>query len=233
MSLITTGEELSTFITSLNAEAAVDPTLLNTLVETGKAVLEEERDWMALRKINTSLSLSTSDTWQTSKSLAGITDFNRIIDDAPVTLFDGNNLTHEFIPAPFDRRLQYKDDSGTFVHDHNANALYFNGRVPFSGTLWLPYVANSPAIDLTSNSAVWTTFPSRVLPILGFYAIGVFKGAVDYDQINKLMLPHNAQALDALKQAMINWDDKKQLANLDPDPTGKPYFRSGAINRDA
>jgi hypothetical protein len=213
---MTTGKELATFTTGLNAEADIDATLLGVLIETAKTIIEGERPWMALRKIDTSLLLTTANTWQTAKSLAGITDFSRLFDD-PITLFDGSNLTHDFAQVPFGQRLQCKNDSGTF------------GLVPFNGTLYLPYVSTSPEVDLTAETPVWTAFPSRFLPLLGFYAVGIFKGAVDYDTINKQMLPHNAAAFEALKNALVAWDDQLQAAALDFDPSGGAYPRSGAI----
>ena len=109
-----------------------------------------------------------------------------------------------------------------------------NGIAPFNGTLYIIYISTSTAIDIDSASAIWTLFPSRFLPLIGFYAIGIFKGAVDYDSINRQMLPENRAALEALKNAMISWDNERQLASLEHnDPTDLySYPRSGAIDRE-
>ena len=227
-----TGAELTTFITGLNGGASIDATLLDVLVSTAKTVIEEERPWMTLRKTDSSLTITTADTWQTAKSLSGITDFSRFYGDGVIKLFDGNNLIHYYRQVPFDRRLEYKDDNTTFVFDENAGTIYLNGTPPFAGTLYIPYVATSTEIDLTSNSAVWTVFPSRFLPLLGFYAVGIHKGAVDYDDINARMLPENRATMIALKNAMEKWDDERQhsaIENSDPDDLYS-YPRSGAIN---
>jgi hypothetical protein len=146
------------------------------LVDTGKTILEEERPWMVLRKTNSSLSVTTANIWQTAISLASITDFANFYSDTPITLFDGSNLKHYYRLVPFDRRLEYKDDSGTACYDDNSGNLYLNGLVPFNGTLYINYLITSEAVDLESETAVWTVFPSRFLPVLGFYAIGVHKG---------------------------------------------------------
>jgi hypothetical protein len=71
------------------------------------------------------------------------------------------------------------------------------------------------------------------LPILGYYAIGIFKGAVDYDEINRAMLPANAAALGAIKNACEAWDNQRQLAAIsNSDPTANyGHPRSGAIDR--
>lgn len=232
--MISTGAELTTFITGLNAEASVDPTLLDVLVDNARAVLEEERPWMVLRKTDTSISVTTGNTWQTAHVLSGITDFSRFYGDYPVRLFDGNNRIEYYRQVPWDRRLEYKDVSHTFVYDANTGTIYLNGTVPFSGTLYVNYLITSGAINLASESAVWTQFPTRFLPILGYYAIGIYKGAVDYDDINRRMLPSNAAALSALKDAMERWDNGLQQSSIEFNDPGEPYGypRAGAVNRD-
>ena len=227
-----TGTELTTFVTGLNGGSTIDATLLASLLVTSQAILEEERPWMVLRKTDTSKSASGSNTWQTSIDISTITDFSRFYDDFPVILFDGNDRREYYRQVPFDRRLEYKDIGNTFCFDENAKLIYLNGVVPFSGTLYINYVSTSTAIDPTSASTIWPLFPTRFHYVLGFYAIGIFKGAVDYDSINKQMLPENRATLGALKNAMETWDNERQLSSLsynDPTESGK-YPRSGAIN---
>jgi len=232
--MITKGTELSTFITGLNAEATIDPTLLDVLVDNAKAVLEEERPWMVLRKVDTSKAVTIANTWQTAIDLSTIDDFSRFYSDEPIRLFDGDNRVEYYRLVPFDRQLEYKDVSHTACFDENSKTLYLNGVVPFSGALYISYLATSTAVDLTSDSAVWTPFPSRFLPVLGYYAIGIYKGAVDYDTINKQMLPENREAFKALKNAMTSWDNAKQMASMAHNDPTDLYggHRDGAINRE-
>jgi len=233
-----TGEQLTTFITGLNGEATIDPDLLNVLVDNAKAIIEEERPWMVLRKTSTAKSVTTASTWQTAIDLSTITDFSRFYDKdggVIIQLFDGSSRIHEYYLKPFEDRLNWKDVSDTCVYNENSKTLYLNGTVPFNGTLYIPYVSSSTAIDLTEDTdPVWSVFPSRFTPLLGYYAIGVYKGAVDYDTINKQMLPTNAAVLGALKNAMERWDNEKQLSALaSNNPSGGGGWRSGAIDRDA
>lgn len=228
-----TGQQLTTFITGLNGGVTIDPTLLATLIQTAQAVIEEERPWLCLRKTDTSKSVSPSNTWQTAIDISTITDFSRFLDDNQITLFDGNNLKHHFRQVPWDRRLEYKDVSGTFVYNANTKQIYLNGDIPFSGTLYINYQSTSTLVDVLSSSEIWTLFPSRFHPLLGFYAVGIFKGAVDYDSINRLMLPTNGAVLEALKNAVEKWDNEAQMSAIqfnDPGEIGE-YPRSGAINR--
>jgi hypothetical protein len=235
--MITTGSELTTFITSLNAEANIDATLLDVLVDNARTIIEEERPWMVLRKTDTSKTVTTANTWQTAIDLSTISDFSRFYmnqDGVVIKLFDGNNRVDYITLKSFDQRLEYKDVSGTAVYDANTKQLYINGTVAFAGTLYIPYIATSTAIDLTSTSAVWSSFPSRFLPVLGYYAIGINKGAIDYDSINREMLPENRATLNALKNAMEKWDNEMQLNTIQSnDPSEYPggYPRLGAVNR--
>lgn len=231
--MISTGAELTTFITGLNAEATIDPTLLDVLVDNARTVLEEERPWMVLRKTDTSKTVTTANTWQTAIDLSTITDFSRFYGEYPITVFDTVNRRHHLRSVPWDRRLEYKDDSNCFVYNYNAKQLYINGTLPFGGPLYINYVATSTAIDLTSTSPVWNVFPARFLPVLGYYAIGIYKGAVDYDSINREMLGVNFDTLKSLKNAMEKWDNELQANDVqfnDPtDPYGFP--RLGTVNR--
>ena len=235
--MITTGAELTTFITSLNAEADIDATLLDVLVDNARTVIAEERPWMVLRKTDTSKTVTTANTWQTAIDLSTISDFSRFYmnqDGVVIKLFDGNNRVDYITLKSFDQRLEYKDVSGTAVYNANTKQLYINGTVSFAGTLYIPYMATSTAIDLTSTSAVWTSFPARFLPVLGYYAIGINKGAIDYDSINREMLPENRATLNALKNAMEKWDNEMALATIQSnDPSEYPggYPRLGAVNR--
>lgn len=235
---MTKGSELLTFMTGLNGGFPIDTDLATVLVDNAKSILEEERPWMVLRKTDSSKTVTTANTWQTAISLATITDFSKFYtndDGVVLKLFDGNNRIEYYRLKSFDQRIEYKDVSNTCVFDENTKTLYLNGTVPFNGTLYIPYVITSDEIDLSDeNTDTWTEFPSRFLPILGYYAVGINKGGIDYDSINKLMLPTNQATLNAMKNAMENWDNDKQLAALQSnDPSEFPggYPRSGAVNR--
>lgn len=229
-----TGTELTTFITGLNGGATIDPTLLAVLCQSAQAIIEEEREWMVLRKTDSSLTVTTANTWLTAKSLAGITDFSRFYGNYPVQLFESaSNRIEYYQQASFDRRLEFKDVSSTFVFDENANTIYLNGLVPFAGTLYSTFISSSTLIDPTSAAAIWSVFPARFAPLIGFYAVGIFKGAVDYDTINAMMLPENRAVMTALKNALEKWDNSRQLAAIehnDPSEADGSYPRSGAIN---
>lgn len=230
---------LTTLCTSVNGDSPIDATLLTSLINIGKAILEGERDWMVLRKINTSLSVSASSSnqWNTSISISGITDFLRFYGDYPIKIFDGNTGVEEYRQVPFSKRLEYKDVPNTFVHDIVGKKIYLNGNINISGTLYINYIMNTADIDMSSVVDMETSgvfpFPSRFHPILAFYAVGMQKGAIDYDSINREMLPQNQSILLALKNAMEKWDTQLQLGEqMQTDPSGNdiPDRRFGMVN---
>lgn len=226
-----TGLSLTTFITGLNGGASIDATLLDILVSTAKSTIEGERPWTVLRKVNTSKTISTSNTWETAIDISTIADFSEFYGEFPIILFDGTNTRDYYQMVPWEKRLEYKDSQGTCVYDANSKQLYLNGVVAFSGSLYIYFKSTSTEVDLTSASAIWSVFPLRFAPILGFYAIGIHKGAVDYDDIVGRMLPANQAALNALKNAMIDWDSALQLSSLSGNDPTETYPRGRGINR--
>lgn len=234
--MIETAQELKTFCISLNGGADIDATLLENLISNGKAIFEAERDWMVLRKVDTSKTVTTANTWQTAIDLSTITDFSHFYGEQPILLFDGDERIEYYDIKPFDRRLEYKNISNCAVYDENSKQLYLNGTVPFNGTLYISYVQTTDEVSLAQDDLgtnIWIQFPKRFRGILAYYAVGIHKGAVDYDDINARMLPENRAALSSLKRAIEAWDDKKQNNTLESnDPTElSDYPRERAINR--
>lgn len=229
------GQTLNTFIVGLNGGTSIDSVLLNVLINTAKTIIESERDWMVLRKTDPSKTVTTANTYTTVIDLSTITDFSHFYGEFPVRLFDGTNRIEYYRLVPFDRRLTYKDVSNTACYDENSKTLYLNGTVPFSGTLYLNYIVLTDDIDVTTiiPAFVWSPFLSRFVPMLGFYAIGIHMGGVDYDSITARQQPTQMATMLALKNAMATWDDKKQASAIEGnDPSNLySYPRSGAIDR--
>jgi hypothetical protein len=102
--------------------------------------------------------------------------------------------------------------------------------VQFAGTLYIDHIKDSA--DITNDDASSWIFPTWAHPLLGFYAVAINKGGVDYDDINARMAPDNrAQANLIIKR--LEWlDNEKQLQaqqNIDPYQEGNGYT-PGAIN---
>lgn len=229
-----TGEEFATAAEEINGGASIGSTLLFQFGNLGKNLIEQRRPWMILRKTDTSKTVTSGNTWQTAIDLSTITDFNRfhytIEDPYPVKLFDGNNRIERYRLVPFSQRLEYKDVANTAVYDAANKNLYLNGTVSFAGTLWIRYVRNTPDFDEDSDP-IWV-FPSYSHILLAFFAVGVNKGGVDYDEVNARMSPENRAQAEAIVKQLENWDNELQLAEIaGHDPySDSEDFRPGAIN---
>lgn len=229
-----TGQDYTTFCTELNGGASIGDTLLFQLLNLSKAIVEQRRPWMLLRKTDSSLAVTAAYTWQTAISLATITDFNRFYGEHPITLFDGMDRTQEYRQVPFDRRLEYRKVPNTFVHDEANGNIHLNGVAPFSGTLYLDYLRNSPKIA-NSDESSWV-FPSWSHPLLGLMAVAMHKGGIDYDDINARMAPENRASAASIMLALETLDNEKQLAasqSIDYSRGSDGGFRDGAINFNA
>lgn len=230
-----TGPELQTFCTSLNGGMSIDVPTLNTLLNMGKAIFEGEKDWMALRKTDSSISVSSGGTWQTAYSISTITDFLKFYGKKPITIYN-NNQAEYYRQVPFEKRVQYRDYDNTFVLDLRNKNVYFNGNLILAGNMYVNYIQDTPDVDVAIDTDIETNgsfpFPSRFHPILAFYAIGINKGAIDYDSISREMLPNNAAALVALKNAVSKWDNDLQLDSVDeydPNLDTENSFRPNSI----
>lgn len=226
-----TGTQLETFCTELNGGASIGSTLLFQLVNLGRAMIEQRRPWMILRSTDTSKSISAGGTWQTAIDLSTITRFNRFYGDFPVRIFDGSNRVEELRQVPFEERLSYKDEGDTFVYDEASQILYLNGTRSSAGTLYINHLKNG-ADAATGETSVWA-FPSWSHGILGYLAVAMHKGGVDYDDINARMSPENRADAERIMRALEAWDSEKQLSAISTtDPSGNDLdgFRPNAIN---
>jgi hypothetical protein len=225
-----TGPEFLTFGAEVNGGASIGETLFLQLLNLAKALIEQRRPWVLLRNTDTSKTVTTSNTWQTAIDLSTIARFNRFYGEDPIQLFDGNSRIQRFRQVPWNMRLQYKDTANTFVYDEANKTLYLNGTVSFSGTLYIDHIKDTA--DITSAEASTWSFPSWSHPILGFYAVAMHKGGIDYDDINARMAPENRAQANEILKALENWDNEKALQaqqNIDPYQANDEW-RPGAIN---
>lgn len=231
------GGTLSELINDLNGGATIGATLKFQLVNIGKALFEQIRPWMILRNTDTSKSVTTASTWQTSIDLSAIANFSRFYDSdvPPIKLFDGVQTFVEYTQRPWNQRLRHIVDTNTFVYDEANKKLYLNGQVPFAGTLYIDHLKFTADLDEDSLATAWP-FPSWSHPVLAFMAVGVHKGGIDYDDINERMASDNRAMAQAILRALENWDNEKQLSaqqGTDPREQYGSGYRPGAIDMSA
>ncbi|MFN3658181.1 MAG: hypothetical protein ACK4UO_13070 [Pseudolabrys sp.] len=225
-----TGPELSTLCEEVNGGASIGETLIFQLINLGKAMVEQTRPWVLLRNTDTSKTVTAANTWQTGIDLSTIVRFNRFYGEEPITVFDGLNSVTKFREVPWNRRLDFRNSPNTFVYDEANKTLYLNGTVQ-AGTLYIDHIKDSP--DITSDDSSSWIFPSWSHPLLAFFAVGIHKGGIDYDDINARMSPDNRALAQQIQNMLAGWDNSKQLQaqqNSDPyaDHDGDG-FRTGAI----
>jgi hypothetical protein len=229
-----TGTELATFCQEVNGGASIGSTVLFQFLNLAKAMVEQLRPWMVLRYTDTSKMVTTGNTWQTAIDLSTIARFNRFYesdDNAPIKLFDGGYRIEYYRQVPFNQRLDYIYVPNTFCYDEASKMLYLNGTVQFAGTLYINHIKDSVDVP-TGDTTAWV-FPSWSHALLGFYAVAINKGGVDYDDINARMAPDNRAQANAIIQRLEAWDGEKQLqAQQGADPYNAPHdgYRPGAIN---
>jgi hypothetical protein len=161
-------------------------------------MVEQRRPWMILRDTDVSKSaVAATNGWQTAIDLSTITRFSRFYGDDPVKNFDGNNHIDYYRQIPWHKRLQYREAAFTFAFNEGAKALYLNGTVN-PGTLWIDYIKDSPDI---AADATWP-FPSWSHPLLGFFAVGIHKGGIDYDDVNARMSADNRATAAAIRSCI-------------------------------
>jgi hypothetical protein len=165
--------------------------------------------------------------------LSTIARFARFYGECSIKLFDGNQTIVEYRQVPWNDRLNYITIPNTFVYDEANQLLYLNGTPSFAGTLYIDHIKNSADIT-NSDSSTWS-FPSWSHALLGFLAVAINKGGVDYDDINARMSPENRAQAEQIVKMLENWDNEKQLAaqmSTDPYHPSSGY-RSGAIDMNA
>ncbi len=230
-----TGTALAEFTTELNGGASIGETLLFQLVNAFKAILEQERPWMVLRRTDTSKSVTTGSTWQTAIDLSAIERFSRFYGSHPVRLFGESRGIAAYRQVPFDDRLEHRSVPCTFVYDAGTKQLYLNGTVPYPGTLHIRHLVTSEDIAAGESEITWP-FPSWSHPLLGFGAVAMHKGGVDYDEVNARQIVQNSQDAVRLLRALQKWDNDLQLSereDYDARDVMDGGFRSGAINMHA
>lgn len=192
-----TGQELLDFANLLLNGQTIDEDLFLTLANIANTRLEEERPWQFLKKLNQSLSVSTGDTYATSKALPD--DFRY---DYKVML----GTDKELFPVPFESQHIYRTSPGRYWIDHSGNVFYLTGTQNKTSTIYFFYIKTTDAITLTTTPAM----PLRFRALLAYMVVGYYQNGVDSDDVYARMSPENKLAALELKNAMLSWDANLQ-----------------------
>lgn len=182
---------------------APDETLTLQILNTAKGKLETELKLEITKKLDTSLTSTVGGTYLTAYSLASISHRS---------LFDYIYVgTTKRTRVPFERRLEYKDDSSKFYVDLANNNLHLCGTVQSAETITIPYIYNTPAIAADdTTSIVWHSDFHMVLPL---YAARMFP-AIEGGDKKRAWDDRWTIFYNEIRNALIDWDAAQKLAAI-------------------
>lgn len=177
------------------------------LMDTAYTQINEERVWAMLMKLDTSITHSPGNSWQTEKTLPS--DFN-----SAHKLFGGDS-GNEYDPIPFDTLLHWKDNGNMFAVDLANMKMRLTGSPSTALTMYLWYqytptslMGLSVAQKASASTIVW---PARFRPILAYKMAEILFGAVDADDVTRKQTPYQRAVYKELKKAMVNWNTRNIL----------------------
>lgn len=206
-----TRTELYTFVTSLLDGYEMDLTLFNTFLDVAQMRREGQRPWVQLRGEDSSLIISTANTFETEKSLP--TDFRRWYARYSVATTDpSGNLAGNLLEVPMAQKNNYRSDSGKFYVNYGTRKIYFCGSPSQTLTAHLFYIRKGTLVS--SDAAQEWEFPAEYHKILGFDIAVMWKLGVDYDIVNNPQGNNNAAMANMIYDTMADWDNELQLATV-------------------
>lgn len=214
-----TGTEEKTFVIDGLDAGDIGDTEFYILLNVAKTRIEEERDWKVLEVTDTSKSVSSGDTFLTTKDLPS--DFAQ---DIGLFLTNGDNKAVDYHPIPFRERYRRKDEPNGYWIDVASGKFGLTGKAS-SGYSTINLVYRKTSAEITSGSS-WV-FPLRFHPLLGFLVAVMFKGGVDYDNISVRQALQNREDSKMLWESLIDWNTQ-----LDFKSQGNSYEGQGGYNND-
>lgn len=198
-----TSEELKTFFENIIDDTwDTDATYL--LMQSEQEKLENERDWMVLRNLDTSITVTASDDWTTAKTLP--TNFV-----SARKVYVGSEQNDPYIQISMDQALQYKNQTGYYYIDYAQMKIHFTGVHSQTYTVYLYYKKSMGNITAGTETFPW---PGNRATVIGFRMAQHHKGGIDGDEVNFQMTPEQARQYKETHNALIQWDTNLQLKAL-------------------
>lgn len=202
---MTPNEILDLFYSLIDDQPDID--LCFALLDSAYTKRNESRAWEMLKKLDTSITHSPGNTWQTEKTLP--TDFGR-----PYKLF-GGDADNEYDPILFEEILRYKNLSNKYAIDLANLKMRLTGSPSSALTMYFWYLyAPTSLVGLTDaqKTAITTiVWPARFRPLLAYDMAEIHLGGVEADEITRQQAPYNKKAHDGLMRAMEAWDNSIKL----------------------
>jgi hypothetical protein len=208
-----TGAEIKTF-----ADALVQDTMPDTFfigaVNTAKDVLEGERDWEHLKKLNSSLTHASGSTSSTSHALP--TDFG-----SPIRLTVGADTSARSLVSYGDERM-LRDDAGYFFIDWANSLYYLTGTEGAGGTLYFLYKRFTD--DIASGTE--PSWPAALDTTVGrclAYDVAKQWFAQDQGEREFSWSPEMAAEAQRLRLSLVSWDEKLKAKAVNSTPADMTF----------
>jgi hypothetical protein len=187
------GSALKILTESILDGVVIDDVIFYQMLNVVKNIKEEKRDWVMLRKLDDSQSVSAGNNYASDKTIPA--DERR---EYKVML----GIDTELIPVGFEEQHIYRNSSHRYYNDIATGKWYVLGNVGRADTLYRFYIKTTDDITDTT-SPVW---PSRFHPILAFSVASYYMNGVDFDDVHSQISPENKQMASDLYKAMETWD---------------------------
>jgi len=193
------GEEIKTMAEEILGGDTIDETFFYQVLNARKDIIEDERPWMFLRKLDSTQTATTGNNYSTSLSLP--TDWRNTY-----KLLVGED--HQYFQIPFDQQHLYRNHGRYFVVDVANSTYYLLGNVGQAETIYHYYLRTTP--DITGVTS--PVFPSRFHAVLAFEVAGYIQMGQDADDIFARMSPENKMQAMTVLDAMRMWDTRLQMS---------------------
>lgn len=164
------------------------------LLNQAKDQIEDERNWAYLKKLDSTQTFNTGDTYQTLKTLPS--DFGKPMDSG---IFVGSD-TLPYTSVPFEQQIVWNSLSHRYYLDMANNSFGIFGN-PVAGPIHFFYQKTTP----TLTALLSPLFPSRFHPILAYKMAQIFF-SIDQGEKSRAWDDRWTVFYNQLLASMINWD---------------------------
>lgn len=209
------GATLYTLNTSILGGRPLDETVFYQFLNMAKNTRELSRDWMKLRVVDHSITFSSSDAYDSTKTLPdrflkqySYRDQMGALKGPFIVTADGSKV--ELQPIKLEEAYDFRNLEGYYYIDYAAGKIGRTGST--AGTLYLPYIRGTE--DIASGTS-WTMPPTDTFGILLAFDVAILqKGGIDWDTVNANQVPYNRQTIRDLESRLALWDAQLQQAQL-------------------
>ena len=221
MSQVTTTSEILEFFAQLVDEDVSEEEALR-LANSSKDVIEGERPWEFLKKLDNSKSVNAGENYDTERDLP--TDFLEPLKDG---FYVGDDTT-PYLMVPFESKYRFKDMSYRFCIDWPNSKFYILGSIGKTGVIYFWHIYQTPALT-TDQDPVW---PAKYRKLIAYEMAAIYLGGIESDEYNSRLLPTQRHEAQRLQDGMDLWDARLKASGAENLGAGRIGCSDGVIVRD-